>query len=84
MNRLTRSVVIALGILLIISLLAACANPIGSRAPVGSNQAPAAQPAKVAPAGTAIQPDPQADSIEQALNDLDQQLSTTDTLDDLK
>jgi hypothetical protein len=74
MKRLTRLVFIALVALLLISLLAACANPIGSRTPAGSNQPPAA----------AVQSDPQADALEQTLTDLDNQLKSTDTLDDLQ
>ena len=85
MKRLTRLLFIALLALALISLLAACANPASSRTPAGSNQAPAAiQPAQDGHAGSAIQSDPQADALEQALTDLDNQLKSTDMLDDLK
>ena len=85
MKRLTRLVFSALLALMLISLVAACANPIGSRTPAGSNQPPAAvQPAQDGQVGSAIQSDPQADALEQALTDLDNQLKSTDVLDDLK
>ncbi len=80
MDRLTRFAMIALSALLIIGLLAACANPIGSRTPARSNQPPAA----IQSGGTTSQLDPQADAIERALTDLDNQLKSTDTLDDLQ
>jgi hypothetical protein len=86
MKRLSRLVPIVILMLVLISLLAACAHSIGSRTPTGTNQPPAAaQPAKIEPAdhGT-VATDAQADDIEQALNDLDNQLRATDTLDDLK
>jgi hypothetical protein len=65
--------------LLIISLIAACANPIGSRVPTGSNQPPAA----VQFGNSSIQSDPQAEALEQVLTDLDNQLKSSDLLDDL-
>jgi hypothetical protein len=43
------------------------------------------QPASGEPtSGASSQPDPQADAIERDLTDLDHQLNSTDTLDDLK
>ena len=81
MKRQTRSVFVALLVLTLISLLVACANPISSRTPAGANQLPAVvQPAQ----GKQDQSDPQADALEQALTDLDNQLNATDVLDDLK
>jgi hypothetical protein len=41
MKRQTRLIFIALAALLLIELLAACANPIGSRTPGKANQPPA-------------------------------------------
>jgi len=86
MKRLSRVVLIALLAVMVLSLLVACANPIGSRSPTGSNQSPAAdQPAQIEPANNgSVATDAQADDIEQALNDLDNQLKATDMLDDLK
>lgn len=84
MKRLTRLVFSVLLALMLISLLAACANPIGSRPPAGSNQPPPVQPVQDGQVGSAIQSDPQADALEQALTDLDSQLKSTDVLDDLK
>ncbi len=86
MKRLSRIILITVLALMLMSLLAACANPIGSRSPTGSNQPPmGAQPAKIEPANNGIVTvDSQANDIEQALSDLDNQLKSTDTLDDLK
>jgi hypothetical protein len=85
MKRLTHLVIIMLLALALISLLAACANPTGSRTSAGSNRPPAAiQPAQDVHTGSAIQSDPQADALEQALTDLDSQLKSTDMLEDLK
>jgi len=87
MTRLTTHTLLAI---LLISLLAACSNPIGPHASNGSSPAPAAaQPAAVQSntvgvESTSNQADPQADDIEQALTDLDQQLNSIDTLDDFK
>ncbi len=79
MKHLSRLILITVLALMLMSLLAACANPIGTRAPTG------AQPAKIEPANNGnSMADSQANDIEQALNDLDNQLKSTDTLDDLK
>ena len=81
MKRLTALVCVALLALTLISLLAACANPIGSRSPASANQLPAVvQPYP----GGQEQSDPQAAALEQALTDLANQLNATDVLDDLK
>ncbi len=83
MKQLARLVLIALLALALISLLATCANPIGTHTSTNANQSPAVlQPA--AAGGTSIQADPQADSIEQDLTNLDNQLKSTDTVDDLQ
>ncbi len=86
MKRLSRISLITILTLMLMSLLAACANPIGSRTLTGSNQPPiGAQPDKIEPANNGnVTANSQADDIEQALNDLDNQLRSTDTLDDLK
>ncbi len=85
MKRLARLLFVALLALMLLSLLVACANPIGSRASTGANRPPAAaQPSKAAPIGNGLQSDPQADSLDQALTDLEYQLNSTDMLDDLK
>ncbi len=85
MKRTTRLLFIAVLALTLVSLLAACANPASSHTPTGSNQPPAAiRPAQDGHAGSAIQSDPQADALEQALTDLDNELRSTDVLDDLK
>ncbi len=86
MKCLKHLILIAAVAVMLLSLLAACANPIGSRTSTRSNQLPASvQPPSGEPTGgTAIQADPQADAIEQALIELDNQLKSTDTLDDLK
>lgn len=82
MKRLTRSAFIVLAALMLVSLLTACAYPIGTRNSTGSSQPPVVQPS---PAGdTSIQADPQADAIEQSLTDLDSQLKSVDTLDDFQ
>ncbi len=79
MKRLSRLILITVLALMLMSLLAACANPIGSRSPTG------AQPASIEPANNGnVTTDSQANDIEQALSDLDNQLKSTDTLDDLK
>lgn len=84
MKRLTRIAFIALLALTLISLLAAYANPIGSRTSTGSNHSPAmVQPAQTGQS-SATQSDPQAEAIDQALTDLDNQLKSTDMLDDLQ
>ena len=99
---------------LLISLLAACNNPIGSRGSSGSSkpQAPAAtsavQPAIAQPTAKPntlqdqpvvpaistpqttnpsvidTQSDTQGDEIERSLDDLTNELNSTDTVDDLK
>ncbi len=86
MKRLPRLIFIALAALLLVSLLAACANPLASRAPAKSNQPPAVvQPAQDGQStANGFQADPQADALEQALTDLEHQLRSTDTLDDLR
>ncbi len=86
MKRLSRIILITILTLMLMSLLAACANPIGSRPPTGSNQPPlGAQPDKIEPANNGnVTVDSQANDIDQALNDLDNQLKSTDTLDDFK
>ncbi len=86
MKRLSRIILLAVLALMLMGLLAACANPIGARHPTGSNPPlMGAQPAKLEPANTGDAPaDSRANDIEQALNDLDNQLKSTDTLDDLK
>ena len=83
MKRLTRVVFITLLALTLIGLLAACANPIGSRTSTGSNHPSAAvQPAQNGQS-SATKSDPQAEAIDQALTDLDNQLKSTNMLDDL-
>jgi|WetSurMetagenome_2_1015567.scaffolds.fasta_scaffold252726_2 hypothetical protein len=79
MKQATRLASIALITLLLASLLAACTSPIGSRVPSGSNQPPAA----VQSGNSSTQTDPQADALEQVLTDLDNQLKSSDLLDDL-
>jgi hypothetical protein len=90
LTRLTRLTANALFVVVLLSLVAACSNPIGSRTSTGSSRPPAAAlPAAVqsnsAPAAsTSIEADPQADDIEQSLTDVNQQLNSIDALDDLK
>ena len=84
MTRLTRLIFIAILALTLISLLAACANLAGLRIPAGSNPPAGIRLAQDDHAGSTIQSDPQADALEQALTDLDNQLKSTDVLDGLK
>ncbi len=86
MKQLTRLACIVLVALILTSLLAACNTATGTRAPARFSQPlTGAQPAmSTSGDNMTIQADPQADEIEQSLTDLDNQLKSTDTLDDFK
>ena len=90
MTRLSRFTSIALLTVLLVSLLAACSGPIGSRGSTGSNQPPAVGQSSTIKPGAApadhssIQTDPQGDDIEQSLDNLANDLNSIDTLDDIK
>ncbi len=80
--------VVVLSVLLI-SLLAACNNPIGPRSFSDSRQpqAPAATvgaPQTNTHSAIDAGPDSQGDEIERSLDDLTNELNSTDTVDDLK